>query len=252
VPHGAWRVEPIATPAGYATSIPIRNHPVRGGRLAKDQHTLVPAAGVSHSLVFVVVFVVGIVVRTATHSSRVGRRDNRDHRQQQSEERGKKKGCRLHFNVSFLRRAALCHSAASASVSVVLSPSPRANNLPRNRNHMLAVLQSCSRTFCHVTSELCAWDHDSAYPINRVATFENPNCVVRPGAFCVPHSADWFFAPNALHPYPGGKHVPRGDPPAACAEDPIRPPPEPSIIRTETIAKRPTRARGTRIIKTRL
>jgi hypothetical protein len=89
-----------------------------------NQHTLVmPAAGVVHSLLVVGIFVVGmgISVRTPLASSCIGRRDNGDHRQQQSEERGKKKGCRLHFNVSFLWRAALCHSAASASVSAALS-----------------------------------------------------------------------------------------------------------------------------------
>jgi hypothetical protein len=55
-----------------------------------------------------------------------------------------------------------------------------------------------------------------AYPVNRVATFENPDCVIRPRAFYVPYSAEWFVTRNALYPYLRSKHVPRRFPCSLC------------------------------------
>ena len=94
------------------------------------------------------------------------------------------------------------------------------DSLPRNsaaaadrsrRGDRIGPLQALSKSF-----HLCRHVGKAAYPIGRVATFENPNCVIRLRALRVPHSADWFVTGNALHAYLCREHVPRRFPCGLC------------------------------------
>ena len=55
-----------------------------------------------------------------------------------------------------------------------------------------------------------------AYPVGRVATFEDPDFVIRLRALRVPHSAERFVTRNALHAYLCRKHVLRRFPCGLC------------------------------------
>jgi hypothetical protein len=65
---------------------------------------------------------------------------------------------------------------------------------PRGRGDRIGPLQALLKSF-HLRRHV----GKAAYAIGRVATFENPDFVIRLRALRVPHSAEWFVTGNALH-----------------------------------------------------
>jgi hypothetical protein len=73
---------------------------------------------------------------------------------------------------------------------------------PRRRGDRISPPQALSNSF-HLRRHV----GKAAYPVGRVAAFENPNFVIRLRALRVPHSAEWFVTGNALQAYLCREHV---------------------------------------------